>query len=126
MSTCCLVVVEAKWISESFWGRSQGNWIVCFELTFSLCQGVFSCREPRYPDFVDLEQMLVSEGKMRRDQLGTYLTNYSPVHDFLEEDSRGVWWSETTPPRPFIVNWRHRQVDVLCSSLPIEFEKEVC
>ena len=87
---------------------------------------MYSCRERCYADFVDLEQMLVQEGRMRRDQIGTYMTDHSPVHDFIEESSRGVWWSDTTPPKPFLVNWRLRQVDVLCPFLPSAFEKEVC
>ena len=87
---------------------------------------MYSCRERCYADFVDLEQMLVQEGRMRRDQIGTYMTDHSPVHDFIEESSRGVLWSETIPPRPFLVNWRLRQVDVLCPFLPSAFEKEVC
>ena len=70
--------------------------------------------------------MLVREGKMRRDQVGTYMTNQSPVHDYIEEANRGVLWSETNPPRPFLVNWRLRQVDVLCPTLPNVLDKEVC
>ena len=58
--------------------------------------------------------------------MGTYVTSNSPVNDFIEEGSRGVWWSETTPPKPFLVNWRLRQVDVLCPFLPTIPDKEVC
>ena len=63
---------------------------------------------------------------MRRDQRGIYMTSNSPVHDFIEEGGRGVLWSETSPPRPFLVNWRLRKVDVLCPFLPTILNKEVC
>ena len=120
-----MVVGEAKWASESFWGKSQGNWIVLFWINIQDHLVVFSCREPRYPDFIDIEEMLLREGKMRRDQRGTYMTSNSPVHDFIEECGRGVLWSETSPPRPFLVNWRLRKVDVLCPFLPTALNKEV-
>ena len=83
------------------------------------------CREPCYPDFTSLEDWLVKEGKLKREQVGWYASKHSPVHDFIAEGTRGVWWSETSPSKPFIVDWRLRRVDVLCPFLPTDPQKEV-
>ena len=86
---------------------------------------VFVCRERCYPDFTPLEDWLVKEGKLTREQFDWYATEHGPVAEFLAEPTRGVWMSKTTPPKPFVVDWRLRPVDVLCPYLPTDPEMEV-
>ena len=83
------------------------------------------CRESCYPDFTPLEDFLVEEGKLKREQVGWYATEHGPVADFIADPTRRVWMSETTPPKPFVVDWRLRPVDVLCPFLPTDPKKEV-
>ena len=86
---------------------------------------IFVCREHCYPDFSPLEDWLIKEGKLKKEQVGCYATKHGPVAKFIAEPTRGVWMSETTPPKPFVVDWRLRPVDVLCPFLPIDPKKEV-
>jgi hypothetical protein len=84
-----------------------------------------SLRESCYPDFSPLEDWLVKEGKIKPEQIGWYATEHGPVVEFITKPTRGVWMSETIPPKPFIVDWRLRQVDVLCPFLPTDPMKKV-
>ena len=86
---------------------------------------IFVCREPCYPDFTPLEDWMVREGKLERKQIGWYATKHGPVDEFIAEPTRRVYMSDTTPPKPFVVDWRLRPVDVLCPFLPTDPKKEV-
>ena len=83
------------------------------------------CRETCYPDFTPLEDWLVEEGKLQKEQVGWYATNHGPVAEFIAEGTRGVWMSETTPSKPFVVDWRLRRVDVICPFLPSDPKQKV-
>ena len=87
---------------------------------------IFVCREPCYPDFTPLEDWMVTEGKLKREQVGWYASKHGPVAEYIADPtSRGVWMSETTPPKPFVVDWRLRPIDVLCPFLPTDPKKKV-
>ena len=50
---------------------------------------------------------------------------HGPVNKFLDEGTREVKWSETTPPKPYVVDWKIRPVDVINPFLPADTKPEV-
>ena len=82
-------------------------------------------RETCYPDFTPLEDWLGEEGKLQKEQVGWYASNHGPLAEFIADGTRGVWMSDTTPPKHFVVDWRLRRVDVRRPFLPTVPRQEV-
>ena len=83
---------EWTWTPETFGRRFLG--IFCHKHVYEW--NVFMCRESCYPDFTPLEDFLVEEGKLKREQVGWYATEHGPVADFIADPTRRVWMSDPT------------------------------
>ena len=83
------------------------------------------CRERCYKDFTPVVELLVQKGELKREHVGWYAEEHGPVNKFLDEGTRKVEWSETTPPKPYVVDWRLRKVDVINPFLPTDITPKV-
>ena len=83
------------------------------------------CRERCYADYTPVVELLVQQGKLQREHVGWYASEHGPVNKFLDEGTREVKWSETTPPKPYVVDWKIRPVDVINPFLPADTKPEV-